>query len=153
MGDVCVRAVRKGQDRGDTNDSNRPRERGHQGTALFRHQVIEGQGKRGQESHRGAAHRLGLANFFGTRDERTRVGDHFTIRELDNAGRVLVRKLRVVGHHNDQTVLGDIAEEVHDLDTGLGVKSAGRFIGQENFRIVDERSSNSDALHLATRKL
>ena len=119
LGDVSIRAVRKGQDRGDTNDSNRPRERGHQGTTLLRHQVIEGQGKRGQESHRGTAHRLGLANFFGAGDERTRVGDHFTIRKLDNTRCVLVRKLRVVGHHDDQTVLGNVSQEVHDLDTGL----------------------------------
>ena len=153
LGDVCVRAVRKGQDRGDTNDSNRPRERGHQGTALLRHQVIEGQGKRGQEAHRGTAHRLGLANFFGARDERTRIGDHFTIRELDNAGRVLVRKLRVMGHHDDQTVLSDVSQEVHDLDAGLGVKSTGRFVCQENFRIVDQGARNGNALHLTARKL
>ena len=51
LGDVGIRAVRKGQNCCNTNDSDRPRERGHQGTALLRHQVIEGQGKRGQESH------------------------------------------------------------------------------------------------------
>ena len=153
LGNVSIRAVCQSQNGGDTDDSDRPRERGHQGTALLRHQVIEGQGERGQESHRGAAHRLGLANFFGTRDERTRIGDHFTIRELDNAGCVLVRKLGIVGHHDDQTVLSNIAQEVHDLNAGLGVKSTGRFIGQEDFRIVNQRSSNSDALHLAARKL
>ena len=153
LGNVSIRAVCQSQNGGDTDDSDRPRERGHQGTALLGHQVIEGQGKRGQEAHRGTAHWLGLANFFGTRNERTRIGDHFTIRELDNAGCVLVRELRVVGHHDDQTVLSNIAQEVHDLNAGLGVKCTGRFVSQEDFRIVDERSSNSDALHLAARKL
>ena len=51
LGDVGIRAVRKGQNCCNTNDSDRPRERGHQGTALLRHQVIEGQRKCGQESH------------------------------------------------------------------------------------------------------
>ena len=58
-----------------------------------------------------------------------------------------------MGHHDDQTVLSNIAQEVHDLNAGLGVKCTGRFVSQEDFRIVDERSSNSDALHLAARKL
>ena len=153
MGDVSIRAVCQSQNGSNTDDSYGPRERGHQGTALLRHQVIEGQGKRGQESHRGAAHRLGLANFFGAGDEGTRIGNNFTIRELDNAGCVLMCEFRVVGHHDDQTVLSNIAEEVHDLDAGLGIKSTGRFISQEDFRIVNQRSSNSDALHLAARKL
>ena len=71
LGDVGIRAVCQSQNGGDTDDSNRPRERGHQGTALLRHQVIERQRKRSQEAHRGTAHWLGLANFFGTRNERT----------------------------------------------------------------------------------
>ena len=71
LGDVRIRAVRQSQNRGDTDDSNRPRKGGHQGTALLRHQVIERQRKRSQEAHRGTAHWLGLANFFGAGDERT----------------------------------------------------------------------------------
>ena len=153
LGDVGIRTVGQSQNGGNTDDSNRPRERGHQGTALLRHQVIEGQGKRSQEAHRGATYRLGLANFFGAGDEGMRIGNNLTIRKLDNTRCVLVRKLRVVGHHDDQSVLSNVSQEVHDLDAGLGVKSTGRFVSQENFRIVDQGTRNGDALHLTARKL
>ena len=153
LGDVGIRTVGQSQNRGDTNDSDGPRERGHQGTALLRHQVVKGERKRGQEAHRSTTYRLGLANFFGAGDERTRIGNNFTVRKLDNAGCVLVCEFRVVGHHDDQTVLSDISQEVHDLDTGLGVKSTGWFVSQEDFRIVNQRSSNGDTLHLTARKL
>ena len=44
--------------------------------------TLEHEHDSGQEAHRGTAHWLGLANFFGTRDEGTRIGDHFTILNL-----------------------------------------------------------------------
>ena len=58
-----------------------------------------------------------------------------------------------MGHHDDQTVLSDVSQEVHDLDAGLGVKSTGRFVSQENFGVVDQGARDGDTLHLTARKL
>ena len=73
--------------------------------------------------------------------------------EVHRARGVLGRQLRVVGDHDDQTVLGDLSEQVHDLHRGMGVKRAGGLVGQHDLRIVDERAGDGDALHLTARKL
>ena len=41
----------------------------------------------------------------------------------------------------------------HDLDARAAVEIAGRLVGQHNFRIVDQRARDRDALLLATGKL
>ena len=56
-------------------------------------------------------------------------------------------------HHHDQAVIGHPLEDVHDLDTDLAVKGAGRLVGEHNVRVVHEGAGNRHALHLATREL
>ena len=53
-----------------------------------------------------------------------------------------------MGNHDDQTVLGNLLEYLHDLNAGLGVKSTGRLIGKDNVGIVDQSSGYSHTLHL-----
>ena len=52
-----------------------------------------------------------------------------------------------------QAILGDLREEGHDLDAGLGVEGAGGFVGEKNLRVVNESASDRDALHLSARHL
>ena len=73
--------------------------------------------------------------------------------EVHRARGVLSRQLRVVGDHDDQTVLGDLREQIHDLHGGVGIQRASGLVGQHDFRIIDERAGDGHALHLASRKL
>ena len=73
--------------------------------------------------------------------------------QADGTGGVLGRQLRVVGHHDDQPILGDLLEQVHDLDRSLAVQSAGGLVGQEDLRVVDQGPGNGHPLHLAAGEL
>ncbi len=73
--------------------------------------------------------------------------------EVDDARGVLVGKVGVVRDHDDQAVLGDLLEQVHDLHGGGGVKGAGGLVGKEDLRVVDEGAGDGHALHLAAREL
>ena len=44
-------------------------------------------------------------------------------------------------------------ENVHDLETGAAIEVAGRLIGEDDFRIVDERTGDRHPLLLAAGKL
>ena len=58
-----------------------------------------------------------------------------------------------MGDHDDEAVVGDFGEQVHDLDARLGIERAGGLVGKEDFRVVDEGAGDGDALHLAAGKL
>ena len=81
------------------------------------------------------------------------VGDDAAVGQLDDTSRVLVGQLGVVRDHDDEAVAGDVAQQVHDLNAGLGVEGAGGFVREEDLGVIDEGSRNGDALHLATRHL
>ena len=151
--DVGVRAIGEGQDGGDADDADGPREGGHEGAALLGHQVVEGQGQGGEEAHGGAARRLGLAAVLGGGHEGVGVGDDGAVGELDDACGVLVGQLGVVRDHDDEAVAGDVAQQVHDLHARLGVEGAGGLVGEQDFGVVDEGARDGDALHLAARHL
>ena len=55
--------------------------------------------------------------------------------------------------HNDQLVRGDFLEQIHDLDRGLGIQRTRRLVGQEDIRIVYQRTRDRDALHLSAGHL
>ena len=153
FGDIGIGSVGQREDRGDTDDADGPREGGHEGTALLRHQVVGRQGQGRQEAHRGAARGLSLAAVFGGRHERIGVGDDAAVGQLDDAGRVLVGQLGVVRHHDDEAVAGHVSQQVHDLHARLRVEGAGGLVGQQDLGVVDEGARDGDALHLATRHL
>jgi hypothetical protein len=64
------------------------------------------------------------------------------------------RNVRLVRHHHDRDpALVELLENVHDLETCAAVEVAGRLIGEDDFRIVDESTRDRDSLLLAAGKL
>ena len=58
-----------------------------------------------------------------------------------------------MGHHDDQTVLGDLFEKLHHLEAGLRIQRAGGLVRQEDFRVIDQGPGDGDALHLPAAHL
>ena len=81
------------------------------------------------------------------------VAHHFAVHQLDDAGGVALRELRIVRDHDDQPVIRDLLQKVHDLLRGLGVQRARGFVGEDDLRIVDDGARDGDALHLSARHL
>ncbi len=50
------------------------------------------------------------------------VADDRTVEHSDDAGRIFLRELRVMGHHDNQAFLCDLLEDFHDLNAGFGVQ-------------------------------
>ncbi len=68
---------------------------------------------------------------------------------LGNAGDV-----GVVGDHQDGLALVvGLAQQAQHVEGGLAIQVAGRFISQQNGRLVDEGARQRHALFLAARKL
>ena len=66
-----------------------------------------------------------------------------------------VQQGAVVGHQHGGGVhlLGDIAQEADDFLREVGIERGGGLIGQEQVRLLHERSGDIDALALATGQL
>ncbi len=151
--DVVVDAVREGEDRCDPDDPDAAGEGRHQRPALLGHQVVERQRDRSEEAHARVPHTFGLLDHRRIRAVRVRILDDLAIAQLHDAGGVLVCQFRIVGHHDDEPVLGDLRQQSHDLHAGCGVEGARRLVGQKDLRVVDECAGDGDALHLPTRQL
>ena len=76
-----------------------------------------------------------------------------SVLQTDDASGILLGELRVVGHHDDQPVFGDLLQQLHNLDRGLGVQRARRFVRQQDIRVVHQGAGDGDALHLAAGHL
>ena len=155
IGDVAVHAVGQRQDGGNADDADAARERRHERAALLREQILKRQGERREERHAGATCLLGGAAraVLGRRVERAGVVADDAVSQGDDARSVALRQLGVVRDHDDQAVVRNLSEQVHDLHAGLGVERARRLVGQQNLGVVDERTSDGDALHLAAGEL
>ena len=155
---VGVDAVGQSQDQGDTNDTDRPSKGGHEGTALLGHEVVEGEMEGRPEGHGGllALFHVGLAydGLLGRGGFKGHgiVGDA-SVAKFYDAGGVFLGQLGVMGDHDDQLVLGDLSEDLHDLHTGNGVQSARGLVGQKNIGVVDDGAGNGHTLHLTARHL
>ena len=82
------------------------------------------------------------------------VADHVALGQLDHAAAHAVDHRLVVGgddHRRPGAV--DAVEQLHDPDRGLGVEVAGRLVGQQQRRVVDERARDRHALLLAAGEL
>ena len=79
-------------------------------------------------------------------------GDDAVLQSHDARG-VAAGQLGVVGDHDDEPVLRHFLQQVHDLDGRLGVQGACRLIGQQDGRIVHQRSGDGHALHLSAGEL
>ena len=55
--------------------------------------------------------------------------------------------------HDDEPVVRDLLQEIHDLLRSLGVKRAGRFVRENDLRIVDDGARYRHALHLSAGHL
>ena len=74
--------------------------------------------------------------------------------ELDHAAAHAVDHGRVVrGDDHRRARAVDPVEQLHDPDRGLGIEVAGRLVGQQQRRVVDERARHRDALLLAAGEL
>src|SRR5262249_47599286 len=59
-----------------------------------------------------------------------------------------------VRHHDDcLAALIEARQKIHNLVAGARVEVAGRLIGQDHVRVIDQSAGDGDALLLATRKL
>ena len=113
--DVAVYAVGQRQNRRDTDNANRPRKGRHGCTALFGHKVSGRKPQRRHKAHRGFARRLSLATRGLCYIKGVGIVGDLAVRQVDDARSVLVRKLRVMRDHNDQTVARHVLEQIHDL--------------------------------------
>ena len=74
--------------------------------------------------------------------------------ERQHAATHRVHDLLVVrGHQHGRAQLVDLDQELDDLPAGDGVEVAGRLVGDEDRRIVDERAGDGGPLLLAARQL
>ena len=55
--------------------------------------------------------------------------------------------------HDDQAVVGDLGEQIHDLHAGFGIERACGLVSQQDLGVVDERTCDGDTLHLAAGEL
>src|SRR5438477_1687436 len=82
------------------------------------------------------------------------VSDNLPAFDGDHASPHDVNDLAVVGRHqNGGSSCVDLQQELDDFPGGRRVEVPGRFIGQEDLRIVHERPRDRDSLLLAARKL
>ena len=73
--------------------------------------------------------------------------------QVHNTGGVFLSQLRVVRNHDDQTVVRNLGKQIHNLDARFRIQRAGGLVGQQDLRVVDERTRNGHALHLTARQL
>ena len=82
------------------------------------------------------------------------VGDDAAVTEADEPRAVLgdVHLVRDE-EHRDAALLVQALEDAHDLDARARVEVAGRLVGEQNRRLVDERARDRDALLLTAGEL
>ena len=153
FGDVAVDAVRERENRGDTDDADRARERGHDRAALFRHKVVEAEHECRERPHARVARGLRFARLLEGRVEGIGITYDVAVGKLDDAGCVFVGELGVVSDHDDEAIARDLAKKVHDLHGRGGVEGTRGLVGEKNLGVVDESACNSYSLHLPAGKL
>ena len=72
----------------------------------------------------------------------------FPSRSFHDPGGIFLSQLWVVRDHDDQFILCDLLEQLHDLYAGFTVQRTGRLVCQQNIRIVDKRTGDGNALYL-----
>ncbi len=73
----------------------------------------------------------------------------FTVCKLNYTIGILLRVFAVMRDDNYKLCLRKAFERIEHLPAGVGVKSARRFIGHNNFRVFYKRTGDSNALELA----
>ena len=153
--DKAVHPVRNAQDQRDSDNADGAGKSGQQRPAFLGHQVGQAQVQRGHETHGALLFPCFLSRFrFGFRFlTGALVADHLSVQQADNPVRIGICQLRIVGDHNHQPFPGDLPQDFHHLDAGFTVQRAGRFVCQQDLRIVHQRPGNRDTLHLSAAEL
>ena len=150
--DILRRAVRHREDHRDADDADGAGKGDEDRARFFGEKVVEGQRERREEGHGGSAHAL-VDGFLVFRFIGIGVGGDLAVHQGDDAGRVGLSQLGIVGDHHDQTIACDLLEQIHDLETCLGIQRAGRLVRQKDIGIVYQRTGDRDTLHLTAGKL
>ena len=151
--DVILYAVGQRHNQRDANDADAARKGCQDGAGLFGHQVIGGQGQSGEKAHGGLFPLAGGSAFGVAGDIWIAVVHDKSVLQPDDPAGIFHGQLRVVGHHNDELVPGDLLQQVHDLYRGVRVQGAGRLVRHEDVRIVHQGAGNGYPLHLAAGHL
>ena len=167
--DIGLEAVREREDQRNTDDADTAGEGSQQRAAFFRQQIVQ----RERECRRGT-HRDFLLFLFAvillicglffckvTGAFRDRllfviglcIALDLTVQQADDARCILLGKIGVVCDHNDKAIFRNLLEQIHDLHARFGIERTGRLIGQQDFRIVDQRTRDRDTLHLTAGHL
>ena len=143
----------------DAEHEHRDEHGGHRGEATGR-VALERAQRLAQEEAEPHPSRSRMRTANSRVDSRRRVGagllvaDDAAVGELDHAAAHLVDHRHVVGGDHDRRAGAvDAVEQLHDPDRGLGIEVAGRLVGQQQRRVVDERARDRDALLLAAGEL
>ena len=151
--DVNLYAVGQGHDQRDADDADAAGKGRQDGAGLFGHQVVGGKGQGGEKAHGGLFPLSGRSTFGVAGDIGSAVVHNEAVLQLDDPAGVLHGQLRVVGHHDDQLVLGDFLQQVHNLHRGVRVQGAGGLIRHKDIRVVHQSPGDGHPLHLAAGHL
>jgi len=160
--DIGVESLGNRKYQGNADDADASGKGSEHGSAFFGEQVFQRQGKGCAEGHGRLFQLFACCDFRLVRrqlflifrlGQRLGIVGQLAVQNADDTGRVLLRQFRVVGDHDDQAVFGDLLENFHDLNAGLRVQRTGRLVSQDDIRIVDQRTGNSDTLHLSAGHL
>ena len=81
--------------------------------------------------------------------QRVAVIGNDSVKHTDNTGGIPLCKLGIMSYHNHKTVLGNLFQNIHYLNAGLGVKSTRGLISKDNIGIVNKGTGNCNTLHLS----
>ena len=82
-------------------------------------------------------------------DQRIRITCNMSVLQINDPCRILLGQFRVMRNHDNKAVLGNFLQKIHDLDACFRVQRSGRFIRQQDVRIIDQSTRDRNSLHLA----
>ena len=150
---IILKACRERQDQRDPDNADGSREGCQKRPPLLGHKVVQAQSERRRQGHGGLAEILvdSLRLLFNIK--RIGVVCDPAVFEPHDPVRVLPGQFRVVGDHDDETVVRHFLEKIHDLHGSFGVERARRLVREKDLGIIDKSSRDGDALHLAAGHL
>ena len=152
--DIIVHPVRQAHDQCDADNPDGSGKCRQESPSLLGQQVVQAQSQCCPEAHGRFLFPLpGFRLLHTVRLPAAGIAYHFPVQQPDRAGRVFFRQVRVMGDHNHQLVPGDLPQDVHHLQAGFAVQRAGRFIRQQDIRVVHQCPGNCHPLHLAAAHL
>jgi len=81
------------------------------------------------------------------------IGHKLTVEQINVMG-CIVEHARIVGGNDDRFAsFTELFEQLHDHDAALSIEVAGRLIGQDQWRVIDQGTRYCHTLLLTTRKL